>query len=146
MIAIDQGSCISATCALEDVSSVRSNSFVTDEEPISYFLVCVSIFDEHQNLIFPFRKVESTILWIVFLLPAFCNAQGSERVAALEKGGGSTVLIETNPRGELIPHDGRGGGVGMSSGRRLGKNNLPCPDGGPGYGGGQGQGHGRNRR
>lgn len=53
---------------------------------------------------------------------------------------------EYNPRGERRPHDGRGGGVGISGGRGEGRNTEPCSDNGPGFSRGEGQGKGRNRR
>jgi hypothetical protein len=48
------------------------------------------------------------------------------------------------PRGIPRPRDGRGGGVGIPGGRRLGRNTNPCSSG-PGFGQGGGRGNGRNR-
>ena len=50
---------------------------------------------------------------------------------------------ETNPRGIKRPRDGRGGGVGMPGGLRIGKNEFPCFPGisehiSPGLGRGKG--------
>ena len=50
-----------------------------------------------------------------------------------------------NPRGFKRPRDGRGGGVGMPSGRRMGRNTEPCEEGGVGFAEGKGKGRGRNR-
>ena len=48
-----------------------------------------------------------------------------------------------NPRGVPRPHDGRGHGEGMPDGLRGGRNESPCPEGGPGYGQGGGKGKGQ---
>jgi len=54
--------------------------------------------------------------------------------------------MSKNPRGQTRPRDGRGKGVGMPGGRRMGRNRRPCPVGGPGYGRGKGRDKGRNRK
>ena len=54
-------------------------------------------------------------------------------------------LKRYNPRGEPRPMDGRGRGVGMAGGQRMGRYDAPCPFGGAGYGRGGGRGKGRGR-
>ena len=59
-------------------------------------------------------------------------------------------MTDKNPRGIERPHDGRGKGVGMSGGRREGRNTEPCSDSpsdsSKGRGQGEGGGKGKNRR
>jgi len=50
-----------------------------------------------------------------------------------------------NPRGIERPMTGEGKGKGKSGGQRGGKNEKPCPVGGPGQGKGGGRGKGKNR-
>ena len=52
---------------------------------------------------------------------------------------------EVNPRGIRRPHDGRGMGVGVNDGRRMGRNTEPCEEGGVGFAEGKGKGRGKNR-
>ena len=52
---------------------------------------------------------------------------------------------ELNPRGLKRPKDGRGGGTGLTGGRRLNRNTGGCSAGGPGHGDGGGRGRNRNR-
>ena len=52
---------------------------------------------------------------------------------------------DVNPRGIKRPHDGRGMGVGVNEGRRMGRNTEPCPEGDVGEGKGEGRGKGENR-
>jgi len=53
------------------------------------------------------------------------------------------MATNRNPRGLKRLRDGRGGGVGMPRGRRVGKNIEPCPSTGAGRS--RGKGRGRNR-
>lgn len=52
---------------------------------------------------------------------------------------------DRNPRGQLRPKDGRGGGKGVAGGIRRGKNMGICKLGGPGQGKGGGRGKGKGR-
>ena len=57
-----------------------------------------------------------------------------------------TTDRNVNPRGAIRPQDGRGQGVGVTGGLRVGRNIGPCSNGGPGFSRGGGRGAGRNRR
>ena len=48
-------------------------------------------------------------------------------------------------KGQQRPQDGRGKGQGTPGGKRQGRNNGPCRNGGPGFGKGEGRGGGRGR-
>ena len=52
---------------------------------------------------------------------------------------------DVNPRGFKRPHDGRGMGVGVNDGRRMGRNTEPCNENGVGFAEGKGRGKGKNR-
>ena len=52
---------------------------------------------------------------------------------------------DVNPRGIRRPKDGRGRGVGVNGGLRMGRNTEPCTENGVGFGGGEGKGRGKSR-